>query len=79
MPSRFEEDTYNEKKILGHGTHHKRLLFKVRREGHTTDWDAKEPVETFLPTYNKVWRDYLQRQKVTQTIDPLPHLGGPPP
>ena len=29
MPSQFEEDTYNVKKILGHRTHRERLLFKV--------------------------------------------------
>ena len=29
VPSQFEEDTYNVKKILGHRTHRKRLLFKV--------------------------------------------------
>ena len=51
-------------KILGHRTHRKRLLFKVRWEGYTKDWDREEPVETFLPSYNKVWRDYLQKQNV---------------
>ena len=30
VPSPFEKDTYNVKQILGHRTHHKRLLFKVR-------------------------------------------------
>ena len=30
VPSQFEEDTYNVKKIFGHRTHRKRLLFKVR-------------------------------------------------
>ena len=37
VPSQFEEDTYNVKKILGHRTRHKRLLFKVRWEGYTKD------------------------------------------
>ena len=37
VPSQFEEDTYNVKKILGHRTHRKRLLFKVRWEGYTKD------------------------------------------
>ena len=77
VPAQFEEDTYNVKKILGHRTHCKRLLFKVRREGYTKGWDTEEPAETFLPSYNKVWRDYLQRQNLTQTIDLLAHLGGP--
>ena len=76
VPSQFEEDTYNVKKILGHRTHRKRLLFKVRWEGYTKDWDTEELVETFLPSYNKVWRDYLQKQNLTQTIDLLAHLGG---
>ena len=57
MPYQFEEDTYNVKQILGHRTHRKRLLFKVRWEGHTKEWDTEEPVETFLPNYHKVWRD----------------------
>ena len=30
VPSRFEEDTYNVKKISSHRTYRKRLLFKVR-------------------------------------------------
>ena len=77
VPSQFEEDTYNVKKILGHRTHRKRPLFKVRWEGYTKDWDTKEPVETFLPPYNKVWRDFLRRHHLTQTLDPLAHLGGP--
>ena len=33
VPSELEEDTYNVNKILGHCTHCKRLLFKVRWEG----------------------------------------------
>ena len=77
VPSQFEEDTYNVKKILSHRTYRKRLLFKVRWEGYTKDWDTEEPVETFLPSYNKVWRDYLQKQNLTQTVDILAHLGGP--
>ena len=77
VPSQFEEDTYNVKKILGHRCHHKSLSFKVRWEGYTKDWDTEEPVDTFLPSYNKVWRDYLQKQNLTQTIDLLAHLGGP--
>ena len=55
MPSEFEEDTYNVKEILGHRTHRKRLLFKVRWEGYTKDWDTEEPVETFLPSCNEIW------------------------
>ena len=77
VPSQFEEDTYNVKKILSHRTYRKRLLFKLRWEGYTKDWDTKELVETLLPSYNKVWRDYLQKQNITQTIDLLAHLGGP--
>ena len=77
VPSQFEEDTYNVKKILGQRTPRKRLLFKVRWEAYTKDWHTEEPVETFLPSYNKVWRYYLQKQNVTQTIDLLPHLRGP--
>ena len=76
VPSQFEKDTYNVKKILGHRTHRDRLLFKVRSEVCTKDWDTEEPVETFLPSYKKVWRDYLQKQNLTQTIDLLAHLGG---
>ena len=77
MPSQFEEDTYNVKKILSHRTHRKQLLFKVRREGYTKAWDTEEPVEPFLPSYNKVWRDYLQNQNLTKTIDLLAHPGRP--
>ena len=77
VPSQFEEDTYILKKKMGHRTHRRRLPFKVRREGYTRDWDTEEPVETFLPSYNKVWRDYLQKQNLTQTINLLTHLGGP--
>ena len=55
VPSQFEEDTYNVKKILGRRTHHKKLLFKVRWEGYTKDWDTEEHVETSLLSYNKVW------------------------
>ena len=76
VPSKFEEDTYNVKKMFGHRTHRKILLFKVRWEGYTKDLDTEEPVETFLPSYNKVWRDYLQKQNLTHTIDLLAHLGG---
>ena len=47
VPSQFEEDTHNVKKILRHCTHRKRLLFKVRWEGYTKDWDTEKPVETF--------------------------------
>ena len=36
-----------------------------------------KPVETFLLSYNMVWRDYLQKQNLSQTIDLLAHLGGP--
>ena len=78
MPSQFEEDTYNVKKILGHRTHRKRLLFKVLWEGYTKDLDTELPVETLLPSYDKVWRDYLRTQNLTQTIDLLANLGGPP-
>ena len=49
----------------------------MRPEGYTKDWDTGEPVETFLPSYNKVWQDYLQKQNLTQTIDLLADLGGP--
>ena len=65
------------KRILSHRTHRKKLLFKVRLERYTKDWDTMEPVETFLLSYNKVWRDYLQKQNLTQTIDLQAHLGGP--
>ena len=77
VPSELEEDTYNVKKILSHRTYRKRLLFKVRLEGYTKDRDTEEPVETFLPSYNQVWRDYLRKQNLTQTVDILAHLGGP--
>ena len=77
VPSQFEEDTYNVKKILEHRTHRNILLFKVHWEGYTKNWDTAEPVESFLPSYNKVWRDYLQSQNLTQTIELLAHLGGP--
>ena len=77
VPSQFEEDTYNVMKILGHRTHRKRLLFKVRWEGYNKDWDTEEPVKAFLPSYNKVWRDYLQKENLTKTIDLVVHLGGP--
>ena len=50
VPSQFEEDTYNMKKILGHRTHGKPPILKVRCEGYTKDWDTEEPVETFLPS-----------------------------
>ena len=78
VPSQFEEDTYNVKKISGYRTHRKRLLFKVRWEGYTKDWDTEEPVETFLPSYNRVSQDYLKTQSLTQTIDLLARLDGPP-
>ena len=48
------EDTYNVKGKLGHRTHRNRLLFKVSWEGYTNVSDPEEPVETFLPSYNKV-------------------------
>ena len=53
VPSHLEEDIYDMKKILGHHTHCKRILFKVRWEGYTKHWDTdtEEPVETFLPSY----------------------------
>ena len=76
-PSEFEEDTYNVKKALGHCTHRKRLSLKVRSGGYTKDWDTEEPVATFLPSYNKFWRDYLKTQNFTETIDPLANLCGP--
>ena len=78
MPPQFEEDTYNVKNVLRQLTHRKRLLFKVGREGYTKDWDTEEPVENIVPSYNKVWRDYLKPQNLTQTIDSLAHPGGPP-
>ena len=77
MPSPFEEDTYNVKKILSHRSYRKRLLFKVRWEGYTKDWDTEGPVKNFLPSFNKVWGDYLQKQNVTQTVDILANLAGP--
>ena len=77
MPSQFGEDTYNVKKILGQRTHCRTLLFRGRCEGYTKDWDTEEPVETFLPSYNNVWRDYLQKENPTQTIYLLAHLGEP--
>ena len=46
MPSQFEEDTYNVKKIFGHRTHRKGPLFKVRWEGYTKGWDTEKPIET---------------------------------
>ena len=49
----------------------------MRWEGYTKDWDTEEPVETFLPSYNNIWRDYLQKKNLTQTINLLAHLGGP--
>ena len=52
--SQFEEDTYNVRKILGHCTHCKRLLFKVRWECYTKDWDTQEPAETISPSYNRI-------------------------
>ena len=52
VPSQFAEDTYIVKNILGHRTHRKRQLFKVRWEGYTKDRDTQEPVETL--SYNKV-------------------------
>ena len=47
------------KKILAHRTHRKRLLFKVRWEGYTKDWDTEEPIETFLPSHNEVFARLL--------------------
>ena len=52
-------------------------LFKVCWEGYTEDWNTEERVETLLPSYSKVSRDYLQKQNLTQTINLLAHLGGP--
>ena len=48
----------------------------MRWKGYTKDCDTEEPVETFLPSYNKAWRDYLQIQNLTQTIDLLANSGG---
>ena len=31
-------------------------------------------METFLPSYNKVWQDYLKTQNLTQTMDVLASL-----
>ena len=78
VPSQFEEDTSNVKKILGHRTQRRRVLFKVRWEGYSKDWDTEEPVQTLLPSQNKVWRDYLKTENLTQTIDLLAHLRGAP-
>ena len=47
VPSQFEDDTYNVKKILEHRTHRNILLFRVHLECYTKDWDTEEPVETF--------------------------------
>ena len=79
VPTQFDGDTFHVKTILGHRTHRKRILFKVRWEGYTKDWHTEEPVETLLPSYNKVCGDDLQKQNLTQTIDLLAHLGGPLP
>ena len=49
VPSQFEEDTYNVKKILSHRTCGKRLPFKVRWEGYTKDWDTED---TLKPSYH---------------------------
>ena len=77
MPSQFQEDTYNVKQILGHRKHRNRPLVKVRWDGYTKDWDTEEPVNTLLPSYHKVWREYLRTPNLTQAIDLLGHLGGP--
>ena len=61
----FEKDTYNVKKVWGHSPHRKRLPFKVGWEEYTKEWDAEEPFETFVPSYFKVWRDYLKTQNLT--------------
>ena len=66
------------KKILEHRKQRNRLLFKVGWEGYTKDWDTEEPAETFLPSYNKVWREYLRTHNLTKSIDLLNRLGGPP-
>ena len=58
------------------GIAHTKKDCSLRWEGYSKDWDTEEPVETFLPSYNKVWRDYLQTHNLTQTIDLLAHLGG---
>ena len=51
VPSQFKEDTYNVKKILGHRTHRRKLLFKVRWEGYTKDWDTEGPLKpSYRPT-----------------------------
>ena len=78
MPSELEEDGYNVKKLLGHRTHRKRFFFNVQKEGYTKNWDTEEPVETFLPSYHNVWREYLRANNLTQAIDLLAHLGGSP-
>ena len=78
VPSQFEEDIYNVKKILGHRTHHKTLLCKVRWQGYTKDWDTAQPVEPFLPSYNNVSPEYLRTHNLTQAIRFLAHLGGLP-
>ena len=74
VPSQFQEATYYMKEILGHSIHRKRLLFNVRWEGCTKGWDTEESTENFLPCYNKVWRDYLKTQNLTQTIGLLANL-----
>ena len=40
--------------IVGYRTHRRRLLLKVHWEGYTKDWDTEEPLETFLPSNNKL-------------------------
>ena len=76
VASQFQGETYSVKKILGHRTHRKGLLFKVRWEGYTKYWDTEQAVETYLPFYNTVWGDYLQKHSLTELIDLLAHLGG---
>ena len=77
MPPQLDKDTYIVKEIFRHRTHRKTLHFKVRWEAYTKDGDTQEPVETILPSYKKVWRDYLKSQNVTQTTHLLAQLCGP--
>ena len=53
------------KKILGHRKQRSRHLFTVQWEGYTKDWDTEGPFETFLASYNEVWRAYLRTHNPT--------------
>ena len=53
-------------------------IFKVRWEAGSNDCDGEEPVETFLPSFNKVPQEYLRKHDLTQAINHLAHPAGPP-